>query len=90
MAHRSAALLAQWLLISFLQGAPEPKGFSLGISELLIILVGVAVVFGIVLAIVMIAKKMDNSGKKRCPYCAELIQAQAQICRFCNRPVPLQ
>ena len=26
--------------------------------------------------------------RKRCPYCAELIQAKASICRFCGRSVP--
>ncbi len=26
--------------------------------------------------------------RKRCPYCAEFIQASATVCRFCGRSVP--
>ena len=61
---------------------------SIGLPELLIILVVGGVLAGVGVVIVLVVKKASGSGKKRCPYCAELIQEAAQVCRFCGRPVP--
>jgi hypothetical protein len=30
---------------------------------------------------------LDGSRRRPCPYCAEMIQAQAVVCRYCNRSV---
>lgn len=32
-------------------------------------------------------KQAGQRGKMACPYCAEMINAQASICRFCNKDV---
>ena len=92
MARTSAGVLAQWLIYFLLQtaAAPEPQktGHSgIALPEFLLLAVIAAVLVALLAVTVLLVKKAGASGKKPCPYCAEPIQAQAQICRFCNRPV---
>ena len=70
--------------------------YELGIISVICLLLLLPTILTLVLVVVRTRKKKANdlavqdasAGKVKCPYCAEWIQPDAKICRFCGRSLP--
>ena len=60
---------------------------SIGLPELLIILFLLGIGLAILIGVFFVVKAASKSGKRQCPYCAEWIQMQTTVCRFCGRDI---
>lgn len=64
----------------------------LGVQELLLVvalgfILIPALVIWLIVKAVRRGREGASAGMRRCPHCAEQIQAGAQVCRFCGREV---
>jgi hypothetical protein len=85
-----AALI--WLCCALMSAAvAERKGRSVLVWLLAGVVLGPV---GLILSIINpggepSASVIKASGRKKCPRCAEVIKADALVCRFCQCPTPL-
>ena len=64
---------------------------NFGTKEIILILAFLSIlVVPVVLVIIFFVVRKNRSAVenlKACPFCAEMIKAQAKVCRFCGRDV---
>jgi hypothetical protein len=85
-----------WIVFSFVIGSMAGKR---GRSPALYFLISMLLspVIGLLVLLVqgpnaekIEAEKLESGELCQCPFCAELVKAEAKICRFCGKELPIE
>lgn len=86
-------VLLFWLFLCFLVGVyAEHRGRSGGGWGLIAFLLSPLIAFLVLLAIGpnhdgIEADAIASGDMRKCPHCAELVKAEAKLCRYCHSPL---